>query len=43
MALDVKQSLRQILTACGKMSKGEALAYIQQMKRTGRLMEEYFG
>lgn len=44
MALDVKQKLAEIFHKRGKqMTLDEAAAAIQQMRRTGRLMEEYFG
>ena len=43
MALDVKQRLNSILMTKGQMSFDDAEAAIYQMRRTGRLMEEYFG
>ena len=43
MALDVKEKLLNILKSRGQMNHEDGLATIQQMRRTGRLMEEYFG
>ena len=43
MALDVKQKMINILMARGQMKHDKALDLIQQMRRNGRLMEEYFG
>ena len=43
MALDVKEKLLNILISRGQMNHEDGLATIQQMRRTGRLMEEYFG
>ena len=43
MALDVKEKLLNIFISRGQMNHEESLSTIQQMRRTGRLMEEYFG
>ncbi len=43
MAMDVKATLANIFVTQGQLSSDEAENVIKQMRRTGQLMEEYFG
>ena len=43
MALAVREKLVTILMKFGQMSQNEGQSMVQQMRRTGRLTEEYFG
>ena len=43
MGLDVKETLINILMVYGQLANDESHLYIKEMKRDGRLMEEFFG
>ena len=43
MALAVREKIVNILMKFGQMSQAEGQSMVQQMRRTGRLTEEYFG
>ena len=43
MGLDVKETPINILMVYGKLANDESCLVINEMKRDGRLMEEFFG